>query len=52
MEENLEPLILEKKPASEIEEIAKDNWMITIVQDAMLKAIMWETTIEEALKLI
>jgi hypothetical protein len=25
MEENLEPLILEKKPASEIEEIAKDN---------------------------
>jgi hypothetical protein len=26
--------------------------MITIVQDALIKAIMWKTTIEEALQLI
>jgi hypothetical protein len=38
--------------ASEIQNIAKHNGMITIVQDALLKAAMWNTTIEEALKLI
>jgi hypothetical protein len=26
--------------------------MITIIQDALLKALIWETTVDEALKLI
>jgi hypothetical protein len=33
-------LILEKESASKIEEVAKQNGMITIVQDALLKALM------------
>ena len=48
----LEKYILSKASANEIKKIAKENWMITIIQDALLKAAMWETTIEEALKLI
>jgi type II secretory ATPase GspE/PulE/Tfp pilus assembly ATPase PilB-like protein len=50
--EDLEPLILNKDSATIIEECAIKNWMITIVQDSLIKAIMWKTTIEEALQLI
>jgi hypothetical protein len=28
------------------------EWMVTIVQDGLLKALLGETTVEEALKLI
>ena len=52
VKEYLESLILEKESASKIEEVAKQNGMITIVPDALLKALMWETTVKEALKLI
>jgi hypothetical protein len=31
---------------------AVKHGMITIIQDALLKAALWETTVEEALKLI
>ncbi len=48
----LEPMILEKKSAWEMKEEAIKHWMITIVQDALLKALLWLTTIEEAFKLI
>lgn len=48
----IEPLILNKESANKIKDAAVKNWMITIVQDALIKAIMWETTIEEAFKLI
>jgi len=48
----LEPLILEKESAHAMRDIAIKNWMVTITQDALLKAIIWETTVEEALKLI
>lgn len=48
----LEPLILEKASANEMAELAIEKWMITIVQDALLKALIGETTVEEALKLI
>ena len=47
----MEKSILNMDSASEIENIAKNNGMITIVQDALLKAAMWDTTLEEALKL-
>lgn len=50
--EELEDLILRKEPASKIQEEWIKHWMITIVQDALLKALMWETTVEEAFKLI
>jgi hypothetical protein len=33
-------------------EKAIEHGMITIVQDALIKAALWETTVEEALKLI
>jgi hypothetical protein len=32
--------------------VAIKNGMITIVQDAILKAALWDTTLEEAFKLI
>lgn len=50
--EYLEPLILERASANEMKEAAIHEWMITIVQDGLLKALIWETTVEEALKLI
>lgn len=50
--EYLEPLILEKASANEMKDAAIQHGMITIVQDGLLKALIWETTVEEALKLI
>lgn len=50
--EYLEPLILEKESANKMRDEAIKHWMITITQDALLKAVLWETTVEEALKLI
>ncbi len=52
IEDYLEPLILQEASANEMKEAAIKNWMITIVQDWLLKALLWETTVEEALKLI
>ncbi|MFK7779893.1 MAG: GspE/PulE family protein [Candidatus Gracilibacteria bacterium] len=48
----LEPLILNKESAHAMRDIAIKNGMVTITQDALLKAILGETTVEEALKLI
>ena len=48
----IEKYILSSASASEIKKVAQNNWMITIIQDALLKAAMWETTIEEAFTLI
>jgi type IV pilus assembly protein PilB len=48
----LEPLILEKESANVMKDAAVKEWMITIVQDALLKALLGETTVEQALKLI
>ena len=50
--EYLEPLILNKESANVMRDAAIKHWMVTILQDALIKAIMWETTIEEAFKLI
>lgn len=53
VEDYMEPMILAKASANEMQvEAIKQGGMITIVQDALLKASLWETTIEEALKLI
>ncbi|MBW7954623.1 type II/IV secretion system protein [Candidatus Gracilibacteria bacterium] len=50
--EYLEKDILNMSPASEIHKIAVKEGMITILQDAILKAAMGETTLDEAFKLI
>lgn len=50
--EELDSLILNKASAFEIEEKAKELWMITIMQDWLLKAATWKTVIEEVMKLI
>ena len=52
IEDYFEELILQKKSANEMKDIATKHWMITIVQDWLLKAALWETTVEEAMKLI
>lgn len=50
--EFMEPLIIDKESANVMRDAAIKNWMITITQDALLKAVLWETTVDEALKLI
>jgi len=52
VEDYLEPLILHEASANEMKVEAIKHWMITIVQDWLLKALLWQTTAEEALKLI
>ncbi len=52
IEDWIEPMILNKASAWEMKEEAIKHGMITIVQDALLKALLGQTTIEEALKLI
>jgi len=48
----LEPMILERESANNMKELAIQHWMITMTQDALLKAVTWVTTVEEALKTI
>lgn len=48
----LENMILAKESANNMSDLAVKHWMVTILQDWVLKAALWETTIEEALKLI
>ena len=52
VEDFLEPMILDKVSANEMKKEAVNHGMITIIQDALIKATLWETTVEEALKLI
>lgn len=52
VDERLDTLILNKSSANEIEKKAKELWMITIMQDAIIKSATGKTTIEETLKLI
>ncbi|MDD5770140.1 MAG: GspE/PulE family protein [Candidatus Gracilibacteria bacterium] len=50
--EYLEKSILSSATANEIHKMAKKEGMITIIQDAILKAAMGNTTLDEAFKLI
>lgn len=50
--EFLEKMMLEEASANEMKKEAIKHGMITIVEDALIKAAMWDTTVEEALKLI
>lgn len=52
VEEFLEPMILAEDSANNMAKQAVKHGMITIVQDGILKAALWDTTLEEAFKLI
>lgn len=52
VEDYLEPLILSSESSNTIKKAAIEHGMVTIVQDALLKALLWKTTVEEALKLL
>lgn len=52
MEEQLNPLILGKASAHEIQRKAQELGMYTIVQDALIKSISGKTSIEESLQLL
>ncbi len=52
IEEYLEPMIMNESTANEMNTEAMKHWMVTIVQDALIKAALWETTLEEALSLV
>lgn len=52
MEEALNPLILNKTSAQEIEWKARELGMLTIVQDSLIKSIGGLTSIEESLQLL
>jgi len=48
----LEPMILNRDSANNMKKLAIEHGMITMTQDALLKAVVWTTTVEEALKTI
>jgi type IV pilus assembly protein PilB len=52
VEQYLEEMILNKASANEMTELAVKHWMITILQDSLIKAAMWLVTVEESLQLI
>lgn len=52
IEDYLEPMILEKKSANDMAKEAAKHGMISIVQDGIIKAAIWQITLEEAFKLI
>jgi type II secretory ATPase GspE/PulE/Tfp pilus assembly ATPase PilB-like protein len=50
MDEKIERLVLERRPASDIERHAKENGMLLMKQDGYLKALEGITTVEEVLR--
>jgi type II secretory ATPase GspE/PulE/Tfp pilus assembly ATPase PilB-like protein len=50
MSEKIGEATLEKVPASKIEEIARQEGMITLMQDGYLRAIEGDTTLEEVMR--
>ncbi len=52
VEPYLEGMIINKASANEMTELAIKNWMVTILQDALIKAAMGLTTVEQSLQLI
>ena len=52
IEESLHPMILEKASATDIEKQARQEGLITILQDGLIKSLMGKTTLSEALQLL
>lgn len=51
IDDKFDALILNKASVNEIEKKAKEFWMVTLIQDWLIKAATGKTTIDEALKL-
>jgi type II secretory ATPase GspE/PulE/Tfp pilus assembly ATPase PilB-like protein len=52
MTENIKQAILEGKPSFELEKVAKQEGMITLEQDGLIKALKGSTSLEEVYKLV
>jgi type IV pilus assembly protein PilB len=52
MDDSLDSLILNKASVHDIEDKARQLWMITIMQDGFIKAATKQTTVDEIMKLI
>lgn len=52
MNEKIEELLLKNASRTQLEIQAIWDWMVTIREDAFLKVIMWDTSIEEVLSVI
>ncbi len=50
MSEKIRPLIINKATESEINKVATEEGMITLLQDGYLKALEGITTLEEVLR--
>ncbi len=50
VDEKLSKLIIEHRTAAEIEQVAKENGMVTMLQDGFMKALDGITTFEEVLR--
>jgi type IV pilus assembly protein PilB len=50
--ENIRELIIKNVPSEKIEEQAKNEGMLTMVEDGIFKAVLGQTTIEEVLRVI
>ncbi len=50
--EKMEEVILKQWNRNEIEDLAISEWMVTIKEDALIKVVLWETSIEEVLYVI
>ncbi len=52
MTDSMENLILNNASRTQLEIQAIGDWMVTIKEDALLKVVMWETSIEEVLAVL
>jgi len=52
MTDNMESLILKNASRTQLEIQAIWDWMVTIKQDALLKVVLWETSLEEILAVL
>lgn len=52
IDSDMEHLIMQNSPASELENLAVSKGMVTLLQDGLLKVIKEETTVEEVIRAI
>ena len=52
MTEKIEELLLKKASKTQLEVQAIWDWMTSIKDDALIKVVMWETSLEEALRVL
>jgi type II secretory ATPase GspE/PulE/Tfp pilus assembly ATPase PilB-like protein len=50
MSEKIAAATLDRSPSTKIEEIAKQEGMVTLLQDGYIRALQGETTLEEVMR--